>query len=87
MATLDIVLFTFHGKDYLAATIPDVFTESNEVLLIGSHSLGDALYNDNKGYIDEEARDIDERIYSYIDDKYFSLSHKDFLEKAMLYLD
>ena len=87
MAKLDTVLFTFHGKDYLAATILDVFTENNEVLLIGSHSLNVALYDDNTGYIDEEAKDIDERFYSYIDDKYFSLSHEDFLEKAMLYLD
>ena len=87
MAKLDTVLFIFHGKEFLAATVPDVFTGCNERLLIGTHSLNVALYDEENGYIDEEARHIDEQIYAYIDDKYFSLTPKEFLEKIKLYLD
>lgn len=87
MAKLDTVLFTFQGKRYLAAIVPGFLTESNERLLIGSHSLSIALYVDDEGYINEEARDLDEQIYSYINDEYFLLPYEDFLEKVKLYLD
>ena len=44
-------------------------------------------YNDEVGYIDNEARIIDERIYAFIDDEYFNLSFESFIEKVKMYLD
>ena len=87
MAKLDTVLFSFHGKEYLVATIPDIFTGGNDGLMIGTQSLNVALYDDENGYIDEEARYIDEQIYAYIDDRDFSLTFEKFLDIVNSYLD
>ena len=78
---------TYKGKDYTVAVIPDVFTDINQEILIGSHSLNEAVYSNKKGYVDDLARSIDEQIYAYIDDDYFSLNMEDFLQKVKLYLD
>ena len=87
MTSLDTILIMFKGKEYSAAFIPDVFTGSNQKLLIGSHSLNVALYDDDKGYVDEEAREIDEQIYAFIDDNFFSLSVEKFIEYVKNLLD
>ena len=73
--------------EYSVATIPDIFMDSSREILIGPHSLNDVVYNNDKGYIDNTAHTIDERIYAYIDDDYFSMSMEEFLEKVKLYLD
>ena len=87
MASLDTILISYKDKEFLAAFIPDVFTGDNRKLLVGSHSLNVALYNDNKGYVDEEARDIDEQIYAFVDDEFFPLSLERFIEKVKTLLD
>ncbi len=87
MTSLDPIIIMYKGKEYSAAFIPDVFTSSNQKLLIGSHSLNVALYDDDKGYVDEEARVIDEQIYSFIDDNFFSLSTEKFIVNVKELLD
>ena len=69
------------------ADIPDVITGSESRLLIGSHSLNVALYDDEKGYQDITAETIDEQIYAYLDDQYFSLGDNAFLSKVKDLLD
>ncbi len=77
----------YEGKEYLVADIPDVITGSKSRLLIGSHSLNIALYNDENGYQDNIAQEIDEQIYAYLDDQHFSLEEDDFLSKVYEFLD
>ncbi len=55
--------------------------------MIGSHSLNIALYDDKNGYQDSTAEAIDEQIYAYLDDQYFSLDDNDFLSKVKELLD
>lgn len=87
MASLDTISISYRGKEYSAAFIPNVFTCDNQMILIGSHSLNVALYDDDKGYVDEEARELDEHIYAFIDDEFFSLSLEKFIVKVKKYLD
>ena len=86
MANLDTISIPYKGKYYLAAFIPDIFTGENQRLLIGSHSLDVALYDDDIGYIDNEAREIDEQIYAFVDDELFSLSSEKFIDNVKLLL-
>ena len=87
MANLGTISILYRGKEYSAAFIPNVFNTGNQTILIGSYSLNIALYNDDKGYVDEEAREIDEQIYAFIDDNFFSLSLEEFIENAKASLD
>jgi hypothetical protein len=77
----------YDGKEYLVADIPDVITGSENRLLIGSHSLNNVLYNDEIGYQDGTAQEIDEQIYAYLDDEYFLLDDNEFLSKVKEFLD
>lgn len=77
----------YDSKEYLVADIPDVITGSGSRLLIGPHSLNITLYNDENGYHDCTAKVIDEQIYAYLDDQYFSLEDNDFLSKVKGFLD
>ena len=74
MTSLDIITIPYKEKAFHAALIPDIFTGEDQKLLIGSHSLNVALYDDDKGYVNDDARKIDEQIYAFIDDEYLSLS-------------
>ena len=87
MASLDTISISYKGKDYTAAVIPDVFTSGNQSVLIGTHSLGTALYGDDRGYVDDTAREIDERIYAFVDDGLFALSLEAFIERIKVLLD
>ena len=87
MASLETISISYKGKDYTAAVIPDVFTSGNQNVLIGSHSLGVALYDDGKGYVDGEAREIDERIYAFVDDGLFALCLEEFIARVKALLD
>jgi len=87
MAYLDPISISYKGKDYSAAFIPDVFMSGNQCVLIGSHSLEVALYDDDIGYVDEIARKIDEQIYAFVGDDLFSLSLEDFIENVKVFLD
>lgn len=77
----------YEGKEYLVADIPDVICGSPSRLLIGAHSLNVALYDDETGYHECTAEAIDEQIYAYLDDPYFSLEDDDFLSKVKEMLD
>lgn len=77
----------YKGNEYLVVDIPDVITGSESRLLIGPHSLNIALYDDENGYQDNTAKAIDEQIYAYLDDPYFSLEEDDFLSKVKEFLD
>ena len=77
----------YEGKEYLVADIPDIITGSGTRLLIGSHSLNIALYDDENGYRNSTAEAIDEQIYAYLDDLYFSLENDVFLSKVKEFLD
>lgn len=83
--TFDIV--TYKGKDHLVATIPNFFSDYLDFVTIGAESLNEALYNDDFGYSDDEARKIDEYIYAYVDDEYFNLKDEAFIEKVISILD
>ena len=80
-------VITYDGKEYLVADIPDVITDSKSRILIGSHTLNVALYDEKKGYHDSIAEAIDEQIYAYLDDRYFSLEENSFLSKVKELLD
>ena len=84
---MKIYTIAYCGKEYLVADIPDVITGSESRLLIGSHALNVALYDEEKGYQDSKAEEIDEKIYAYLDDQYFSLKEDDFLSKVKDLLD
>lgn len=84
---VNVYTIAFGGREYLVADIPDVITDSESRLLIGTHSLNNALYDDKNGYIDSTAESIDEQIYAYIDDQYFTLGYSDFLAKIKELLD
>lgn len=84
---LKVNTIVYNGKEYLVADIPDVINGSESRLLIGSHSLNIALYDDEKGYNDSTAKAIDEQIYAYLDDKHFSLEENEFLPKVKELLD
>ena len=87
MASLDTISISYRCEDYSAALIPDIFTSGNQSVLIGSHSLNVALYSDDKGYVDEEARKIDEQIYAFVDDELFALNLEMFIERIKVLLD
>ena len=84
---IKVKTIVYNGKEYLVADIPDVITGCESRLLIGSHFLNIALYDDEKGYQDSTAKAIDEQIYAYLDDKYFSLEDNEFLSKVKELLD
>ena len=87
MASLDTISIPYKGKDYTVAVIPDVFTSGNQSILIGSHSLGAALYDDGSGYVDDMAREIDEQIYAFVDDELFALRLEEFIVRIKVHLD
>ena len=82
-----VYTIAYDGREYLIADIPDVITDCESRLLIGSHSLNIALYDDKNGYQDKTAEKIDEQIYAYLDDQYFSLDDNDFLSNVKDLLD
>ena len=77
----------YDGNSYFIAEVPDVITGSELRLLIGSHSLNIALYDEEKGYHDRTAESIDEQIYAYLEDDCFLLEDDDFLSKVQMLLD
>ena len=87
MASLDTISISYRGKEYSTAVIPNVFTSDNQTILIGSHSLNVAIHDDDKGYVDDDAREIDEQVYAFIDDEFFSLSLEKFIDNVMVLLD
>ena len=88
MSRLDVTFVDYQGKSYPVTSIPDVFThQENCNLLIGSHSLNLAVFDNITGYPDELARIIDERIYAYIDDSFFECSAETFLDNVIKHLD
>ena len=87
MAKLNTISITYKGRDFIVAAIPDIFTNRCQDIYIGPNSLNDIVYDNDKGLVDDTARSIDEQIYAYIDDDYFSLNMEDFLQKVKLYLD
>ena len=84
---MEINSLNYKGKSYIVATIPNVFYDRKEKITLGTESLNKVLFDDSNGYQDEEARWIDEFIYAYMDDEYFNLNEKSFIEKAKRLLD
>lgn len=87
MARLDIITCKYNGKDFQVTKIPNVFAHTGGTLLIGSHSLGSAIYNDEIGYPDEKARRIDEQIYAYVDDEWLGYDLDSFISNVLDCLD
>lgn len=88
MAKLATYNYSYQGKDYKVAEVPDVFSlDNNRTIKIGSHSLSFALFKEETGYIDDEARIIDEEIYAYLDDSLFNQDLEAFLSIVKLQLD
>lgn len=65
MSKLDVQQISYRNRRYNVAIIPNVFTNKSETIVIGSHSLNSALYDEEKGYTDLEAQYIDEDIYMH----------------------
>ena len=84
---MELDSINYKGICYPITTIPNVFSDREEHITIGSESLNKVLFDEKKGYKDEEARWIDESIYAYLDDEYFNMSEKSFIEKAKSLLD
>ena len=87
MASLNTISLSYKGKDYPVVIIPGFFTSVNQRLLVGSHSLEVGLYDDDNGYVDEEAKEIDEQIYVFVDDNLFVLSSDKFIDIVKALLD
>lgn len=87
MSRLEVFQISYRNRNYNAAIIPNVFTDNNERIIIGCHSLDSALFDVEKGYPDNEAQYIDESIYAFLDDEYFILSCEEFVKIAKKYLD
>ena len=87
MMKLDTISYSFLNKEYRVAIIPDAIVQRNDRLLIGPHSLNLALYDDEGGYTSDEAKAIDEEIYAFVDDEFFSLGYEEFIKKVKKYLD
>lgn len=82
-----VITIVYNGKEYVVADIQDVISCSNSRLLIGSLTLNQVLYDEEKGYCDSIAEAIDEQIYAYLDEKYFLLEDSCFLSKVKELLD
>lgn len=88
MAKLETYNYSYQGNDYKVAEIPDVFSpDTISRIKVGPLSLSFALFNDETGYIDDEARIIDEEIYAYLDDSLFNQDLEAFLSIVKLQLD
>lgn len=88
MAKFETYTYYYQGKDYIVADIPNVFAPvDNRRIKIGPRSLSMVLYSDETGYVDDEAKAIDEEIYAYIDDVLFNQDIEDFLSVIKLQLD
>ena len=87
MSKLDVLQISYRNRRYNTAIIPNVFTDNNETIVIGCHSLNSALYDEEKGYADIEAQYIDEYIYAFLDDDCFKLSCEEFIKIAKRNLD
>lgn len=88
MKLLDSFTITYRQREYPAAEIPNIFINNlNEKITIAAHSLNIALFDDETGYTDSEARYIDEQIYAFINDDFFKLEYNEFIKKALSFLD
>lgn len=87
MANLNIITFNYKGTDFQVTAVPDVFTNQERTLLIGSNALSCAVYDEEMGYPDEEARSIDEQIYAYVEDECFGLDYEHFMKWIQRWLD
>ena len=88
MSRLDITAIEYRGKTYPVTSVPDLFTHDEDSwLLIGSHSLNLALFDDEHGYADEQARYIDEQIYGFVDDDSFQCDYETFVKRVAASLD
>ncbi len=57
----------YKGIDYAARKAYHKVHGDN--VLIGSYSLEDALLNPEGGFVDDEARCVDEKIFAYVEDE------------------
>ena len=87
MSALKLENVNYKGNNYIVAIIPNVFFCNTETVAIGTESLNRVIYDDEYGYPDEFARQIDEQIYAYVDDAFFKLNESAFITKVKAILD
>lgn len=84
MSKLETFEIEYKGNKYLATEVENVFEPGSEdTIILASSRLNDALVDKNGKFVDHEAEFVDERILAFVDDKYFSFSKEEFMQRII----
>ena len=84
MSKLETFEIEYKGNKYLATEVENIFDpDSDDTIVLASSRLNDVLVDKNGKFVDHEAEFVDERIFAFVDDKYFDLSKEEFLERII----
>ncbi|MBR4803049.1 MAG: hypothetical protein IK032_00240 [Bacteroidales bacterium] len=84
MSKLETFEIEYKGNKYLATEVENIFDpESNDTIILASSRLNDVLVDKNGKFVDHEAEFVDEQIYAFVDDKYFSFTKEEFIERII----
>ena len=84
MSKLETFEIEYKGNKYLATEVENVFEPgSDDTIILASSRLNDALVDKNGKFVDHEAEFVDERIFAFVDDKYFSFSREEFMQRII----
>ncbi len=84
MSQLQTFEIEYKGQKYLATEVENVFEpDSDDTIILASSRLNDALVDKNGKFVDHEAEFVDERIFAFVDDNYFSFSKEEFIQRII----
>ena len=84
MSKLETFEIEYKGNKYLATEVENVFDpESNDTIILASSRLNDVLVDQNGKFVDHEAEFVDERIFAFVGDEYFSFTKEEFMERII----
>ncbi len=82
MSKLETFEMEYKGRKYLATEVENIFDPDSceENVIFASTRLSDELIDEHGDYRDDSAESVDNDIYAYVDDEYFSLSKEEFIK-------
>ena len=84
MSKLETFEIEYKGNKYLATEVENVFEPGSEdTIILASSRLNDALVDKNGKFVDHEAEFVDERIFAFVGDEYFSFSKEEFMQRII----
>lgn len=84
MSKLETFEIDYKGNKYLATEVENVFEPGSEdTIILASSRLNDALVDKNGKFVDHEAEFVDERIFAFVGDEYFSFSKEEFMQRII----